>query len=66
MQNEDIKIANEDLVLATTAASFQSGGPSNESGEAPSAKKMKPHSLYFSSEDLPPGSVSTDSSDVAA
>ena len=66
MQNENIKLEHEDLVLATTATSFRPGGSSAETGEAPSAKKVKPQSLSFASEDLPPGSVATDAVDVAA
>ena len=41
MQNEDIKLENEDLVLSIKAASFQSGGSFNETGNAPSAKKSE-------------------------
>lgn len=66
MQNENIKLEHEDLVLATTATSFRPGGSSTETGEAPSAKKVKPQSLNFASEDLPPGSIPTDAVDVAA
>ncbi|XP_062113087.1 uncharacterized protein LOC133824237 [Humulus lupulus] len=65
MQNNVIKLETEDLVLATTAVSFRSGGPLNETGEAPSAKKVKPQSLNFVSEDLPPDSVPSVSPAVA-
>ena len=41
MQNEDIKLENEDLVLSIKVASFRSGGPFNETGKAPSAKKSE-------------------------
>ena len=66
MQNEDIKLENEDLVLATTTTSFQPGGSSAETGEAPSAKKEQPQSMNFASEDLPPCSVPIDAVDVSA
>ena len=41
MQNEDIKLENEDLVLSIKVASFRSDGPCNETGKAPSAKKSE-------------------------
>ena len=65
MQNEDIKLDHEELVLATTATYFRPGGPSHETGDAPSAKKVKPQPLNFASEDLTSGSVPTEDADAA-
>ena len=65
MQNEEIKLDHEELVPATTATSFRPVGPSHETGDAPSAKKVKPQPLKFASEDLPSGSVPTEASDAA-
>lgn len=54
------------MVLAATATIFRPVRPTNESGDAPSARKVKPQSLNFASEDLSGASVPTNASDVAA
>ncbi|XP_062089571.1 uncharacterized protein LOC133796106 [Humulus lupulus] len=67
MQKKDLKRDQEDLVAPTTAASYKASAPATKAADAPSTKKVKPQSLKFASDDIPPESsyVPTDSGPVS-